>query len=144
MFDPTGYENVLYAVIFVPIAIVLFICLFVAMLVVLNRKRFVFNVLQQHTGRRILCIRNKISLRNWINLTKLNHDRPTQTVQKKRQKKTILHITHNRRWLNIFDFFSSRETNVWFGHIRIHVQSQTQTNTECQIKFHDWRSWFYI
>ncbi|TKS69749.1 Insulin-like growth factor 1 receptor [Collichthys lucidus] len=33
------YENVLYAVIFVPIAIVLFICLFVTMLVVLNRKR---------------------------------------------------------------------------------------------------------
>ncbi|XP_044049461.1 insulin-like growth factor 1b receptor [Siniperca chuatsi] len=33
------YENVLYAVIFVPIAIILFICLLAAMLVVLNRKR---------------------------------------------------------------------------------------------------------
>ncbi|GLD55566.1 insulin-like growth factor 1 receptor isoform X1 [Lates japonicus] len=33
------YENVLYAMIFVPIAIVLFICLLVTMLVVLNRKR---------------------------------------------------------------------------------------------------------
>ncbi|XP_018552989.1 insulin-like growth factor 1b receptor isoform X2 [Lates calcarifer] len=33
------YENVLYAMIFVPIAIILFICLLVTMLVVLNRKR---------------------------------------------------------------------------------------------------------
>lgn len=42
VFDPTGYENVLYAMIFVPITIILFICLLAAMLVVLNRKRCVF------------------------------------------------------------------------------------------------------
>ncbi|XP_041794516.1 insulin-like growth factor 1b receptor [Chelmon rostratus] len=33
------YENVLYAMIFVPIAVILFICLLATMLVVLNRKR---------------------------------------------------------------------------------------------------------
>nr|XP_046264139.1 insulin-like growth factor 1 receptor isoform X2 [Scatophagus argus] len=33
------YENILYAMIFVPIAIILFICILVTMLVVLNRKR---------------------------------------------------------------------------------------------------------
>uniref|UniRef100_A0A8D3E5K4 Tyrosine-protein kinase receptor n=1 Tax=Scophthalmus maximus TaxID=52904 RepID=A0A8D3E5K4_SCOMX len=33
------YENVLYAMIFIPIAIILFICLLVTMLVVLNKKR---------------------------------------------------------------------------------------------------------
>ncbi len=49
VFDPTGYENVLYAMIFVPITIILLICLLVAMLVVLNRKRcvFLFAVAQQ-------------------------------------------------------------------------------------------------
>lgn len=41
MFNPTGYEHVLYAMIFVPIAIILFICLLVTMLVVVNRKRCV-------------------------------------------------------------------------------------------------------
>lgn len=41
-FNPTGYENVLYAMIFVPIVIVLLICLLGSMLVILNRKRCVF------------------------------------------------------------------------------------------------------
>lgn len=39
LFDPSGYQNVLFAMIFVPFAIILFICLVVTMLVVLNKKR---------------------------------------------------------------------------------------------------------
>lgn len=39
VFHSTGYENALYAMIFVPVFVVLFICLLIAMLVVLNRKR---------------------------------------------------------------------------------------------------------
>lgn len=39
VFDSTGYENALYVMVFVPVVIVLFICLLIAMLVVVNRKR---------------------------------------------------------------------------------------------------------
>lgn len=42
MFDSAGYENVLYAMIFAPIAIILFICILGSMFYVLNRKRYVF------------------------------------------------------------------------------------------------------
>lgn len=38
---PTGYQTALYAMIFVPIAVILPICLLVTMLVVFNRKRCV-------------------------------------------------------------------------------------------------------
>lgn len=50
MFDPTGYENVLYTMIFVPIAIILFICFLVSMLVVLNRKRCVSLLWVEHSN----------------------------------------------------------------------------------------------
>lgn len=40
--DPTGYQNILFAMIFVPIAIVFFVCLLVTMLVVLNKKRYLY------------------------------------------------------------------------------------------------------
>lgn len=38
-FGPSGYQNILFAMIFVPAAIVLLICLVVATLVVLSKKR---------------------------------------------------------------------------------------------------------
>lgn len=40
-FAPTGYQTALYAMIFIPIAVILPICLLVMMLVVFNRKRCV-------------------------------------------------------------------------------------------------------
>lgn len=67
VFDPTGYENVLYAMIFVPLSIIFLICLLVTMLVVFSRKRFVFQctvVIQvEHSYRFITvynCIKQKI------------------------------------------------------------------------------------
>lgn len=44
LFDPAGYENIFYAMIFVPISIIIFICLLIGVMVVLNRKRFVQEV----------------------------------------------------------------------------------------------------
>lgn len=41
LFDLAGYENIFYAMIFVPISIIIFICLLIGVMVVLNRKRFV-------------------------------------------------------------------------------------------------------
>lgn len=38
-FCPSGYQNILFAMIFVPLAVVLLICLVVTALVVLNKKR---------------------------------------------------------------------------------------------------------
>lgn len=37
--DPAGYHNVLFAMIFVPFAIILLVCLLVTMLLLLNKKR---------------------------------------------------------------------------------------------------------
>lgn len=39
LFGPSGYQNILFAMIFIPFAIILFICLVCTMLVVLNKKR---------------------------------------------------------------------------------------------------------
>lgn len=41
LIHPTGYPNSVYAMVFVPIAVVLFVCLLITMLVLVNKKRFV-------------------------------------------------------------------------------------------------------
>lgn len=76
-FNPTGYENVLYAMIFVPIVIVLLICLLGSMLVILNRKRCVFLSTFNKSAQLFTSVcytkqKHKISPSNQTNLANLN------------------------------------------------------------------------